>query len=101
MAEQISALLSKCHFDFRMAANSTVYHEEIISMKYFGWLDFTLFILMLVLSTLIGVYFGFWGKKEDTPKEYLHGGKTMNTLPVAVSLVARWVDVRMNEKIMK
>jgi Na+/proline symporter len=44
---------------------------------------------MLVLSTLIGVYFGYWGKKEDSPHEYLLAGKTMSTLPVAVSLVAR------------
>jgi Na+/proline symporter len=55
----------------------------------FGWLDSCLFILMLILSTLIGVYFGFWGKKEDSPHEYLLAGKSMSTLPVAVSLVAR------------
>ncbi|KAJ9575569.1 hypothetical protein L9F63_007577, partial [Diploptera punctata] len=55
---------------------------------FFGWLDFTLFGLMLSVSTLIGIYFGFWGKKEDSPKEYLHGGKQMSTLPVAISLVS-------------
>jgi Na+/proline symporter len=55
----------------------------------FGWMDSCLFILMLVLSTLIGVYFGFWGKKEDSPHEYLLAGKSMSTVPVAVSLVAR------------
>lgn len=75
--------------------NTTVYDKEVVSMRFFDWLDFTLFILMLVLSTIIGVYFGFWGKKEDTPKEYLHGGKTMSTTPVAVSLVARLVRWKM------
>ena len=55
----------------------------------FGWLDCVLFGLMLGMSALIGVYFGFCGKKEDTPKEYLLGGKSMSTLPIAVSLVAR------------
>jgi len=55
----------------------------------FGWMDSSLFILMLVLSTLIGIYFGFWGKKEESPHEYLLAGKSMSTLPVAVSLVAR------------
>jgi len=59
------------------------------TMLLFGWLDYTFFMLMLVLSTLIGVYFGFWGKKRDCPEEYLLGGKSMSTLPVAVSLVAR------------
>jgi Na+/proline symporter len=56
---------------------------------HFGWLDSSLFVLMLALSTAIGVYFGFWGKKEDSPEEYLLAGKSMSTLPVAVSLVAR------------
>lgn len=58
----------------------------------FGWIDSSLFILMLVLSTAIGVYFGFWGKKEDSPEEYLLAGKSMSTLPVAVSLVASLVS---------
>ncbi|KAJ9575567.1 hypothetical protein L9F63_007575, partial [Diploptera punctata] len=59
---------------------------------FFGWLDFVFFLLMLAFSTLIGIYFGFWGKKEDSAKEYLHGGKTMNTLPVAVSLVSSTIS---------
>jgi hypothetical protein len=42
----------------------------------FGSLDFILFTLMPVLSTLTGMYFGSWGKMEITPKEYLHGGKS-------------------------
>ncbi|PSN54818.1 Sodium-coupled monocarboxylate transporter 1 [Blattella germanica] len=70
-----------------MDVNSTA---EVIPegpSQFFGWLDFTFFLSMLGVSTLIGIYFGFWGKKEETPKEYLHGGKTMSTLPVAVSLV--------------
>lgn len=71
--------------------NSTTDNTEGLQASFFGWLDFTLFVLMLIFSTMIGIYFGFWGKKEDTPKEYLHGGKTMSTIPVAVSLVARSV----------
>lgn len=56
---------------------------------YFGWLDFTVFGLMLGFSALIGVYFGFCDKKQESRVDYLFGGKTMKTLPVAVSLVAR------------
>lgn len=72
--------------------NSTTEDMERDRMLLFGWLDFTLFILMLVFSSMIGIYFGFWGKKEDTPTEYLHGGKTMSTIPVAVSLVASFIS---------
>ncbi|XP_021923924.1 sodium-coupled monocarboxylate transporter 2-like [Zootermopsis nevadensis] len=75
-----------------MATNSTLYDAELVNTKLFNWLDFILFVLMLMFSTMIGVYFGFWGKKEDTPKEYLHGGKTMSTIPVAVSLVASFIS---------
>lgn len=55
---------------------------------YFGWLDFTVFGLMLGFSALIGVYFGFCDKKQESRVDYLFGGKNMKTLPVAVSLVA-------------
>jgi Na+/proline symporter len=56
---------------------------------YFGWLDFIVFGLMLGFSALIGVYFGFCDKKQESRADYLFGGKAMRTLPVAVSLVAR------------
>ncbi|XP_069699566.1 sodium-coupled monocarboxylate transporter 1-like isoform X2 [Periplaneta americana] len=68
--------------------NSTGNPVEGAVELFFGWLDYSFFVLMLLLSTFIGIYFGFWGKKSDTPMEYLLGGKSMATLPVAVSLVA-------------
>jgi hypothetical protein len=74
-----------------MSLNSSVPYDTGGFLHTFEWLDFVFFGFMLGSSTLIGVYFGFCGKKEDTPKEYLHGGKTMGTIPVAVSLVSRSV----------
>lgn len=56
---------------------------------YFGWLDFSVFGLMLGSSALIGIYFGFCDKKQESRVDYLLGGKALATLPVAVSLVAR------------
>lgn len=64
------------------ATEHTVHH-------YFGWLDFSVFGLMLGFSALIGIYFGFCDKKQESRADYLFGGKSMSTLPVAVSLVAR------------
>jgi hypothetical protein len=60
---------------------------------YFGWLDFSVFGIMLGFSALIGIYFGFCDKKQESRVDYLFGGKTMKTLPVAVSLVARSVVI--------
>jgi hypothetical protein len=62
--------------------------EHMIRL-YFGWLDFSVFGLMLGFSALIGIYFGFCDKKQESRVDYLFGGKALKTLPVAVSLVAR------------
>uniref|UniRef100_A0A8W7PF47 Sodium/solute symporter n=1 Tax=Anopheles coluzzii TaxID=1518534 RepID=A0A8W7PF47_ANOCL len=59
----------------------------------FSWFDYTIFALLLLLSTFIGVYFGFLSKiKQNNKKEYLLGGKTMNKFPVSASLIASHVS---------
>lgn len=56
---------------------------------HFSFLDYVLFVGMLLLSTIIGIYYGFVAKtKQNTVKEYLLGGKTMHILPISVSLIA-------------
>ncbi|KAF2883309.1 hypothetical protein ILUMI_22869 [Ignelater luminosus] len=54
----------------------------------FSWVDYVLFVLMLCVSTLIGIYYGCFGSKQSTTEEYLHGGKSMKTFPIAMSLTA-------------
>lgn len=55
----------------------------------FSLLDYVLFGAMLVISAGVGIYFGFFSKtKQDSPMEYLLGGKSMKILPVAISLTA-------------
>lgn len=58
----------------------------------FGLTDYTIFVVMLSISAAIGVYFGFYSKSKNTTEEYLHGGKRMQALPIAISLVSRFVD---------
>lgn len=55
--------------------------------RFGGW-DFTVFGVMLAISTAIGVYFGFFAHTANTTDEYLMGGKKMKTIPIAISLVA-------------
>ncbi|XP_060535121.1 sodium-coupled monocarboxylate transporter 2-like [Cylas formicarius] len=62
--------------------------EMFLSKHVFSWYDYILFTAMLVVSALIGIYFGFCGKKQSTSKEYLMGGKEMKVIPIAISLVA-------------
>ncbi|XP_018332183.1 sodium-coupled monocarboxylate transporter 1-like [Agrilus planipennis] len=66
--------------------------NEFISKIQFSWIDYTLFSTMLALSALIGIYFGFFGKKQDTTEEYLLGGKTMKVFPVSMSLIASHIS---------
>ncbi|KAK4876640.1 hypothetical protein RN001_009146 [Aquatica leii] len=54
----------------------------------FFWYDYLLLSVMIGGSAVIGVYFGFFGKKQDNKKEYLLGGKSMSIIPIAISLIA-------------
>ncbi|XP_017772840.1 PREDICTED: sodium-coupled monocarboxylate transporter 1-like [Nicrophorus vespilloides] len=59
----------------------------------FSWYDYTFFSMMLGLSALIGVYFGFFAKnKQSSANEYLLGGKEMKVVPIAISLTASTVS---------
>lgn len=54
----------------------------------FSRLDYFLFVFMLVVSALVGVYFGFI-KKQNTAHDYLLGGKQMSIIPVSLSIISR------------
>nr|XP_040236972.2 sodium-coupled monocarboxylate transporter 1-like [Anopheles coluzzii] len=72
-------------------ATSTM--STITEALLFSGFDYTIFALLLLLSTFIGVYFGFLSKiKQNNKKEYLLGGKTMNKFPVSASLIASHVS---------
>ncbi|XP_044268114.1 sodium-coupled monocarboxylate transporter 1-like [Tribolium madens] len=65
--------------------------EEIFT--YFDIFDYIVFGVMLIVSSLIGVYFAFFAKiKQDTTSEYLMGGKTMGIFPISMSLIASYIS---------
>jgi sodium-coupled monocarboxylate transporter 8/12 len=50
-------------------------------------LDYCIFWLMLLLSCVIGLYYGFFAKnKQNTRDKYLLWSKNMKAWPVAISL---------------
>lgn len=64
-----------------------------LKMQYLDGLDLTIFIGMLIVSALIGVYFAYFAKeKQNTTSEYLVGGRTMGVFPVSMSLIARYAN---------
>lgn len=54
---------------------------------FFGWVDYLLFALTLLVSLLIGVYHAW--RSNNSTSEYLMGGKSMGIFPIAMSLAAR------------
>lgn len=54
----------------------------------FSWYDYLLFVIVLGASCGIGIYFGFFGKKQNNKQEYLFGGRQMSVWPIAISLIA-------------
>ncbi|KAF5288170.1 hypothetical protein FQA39_LY03938 [Lamprigera yunnana] len=66
--------------------------NEINSVHSFSWLDYLVFSLTLGVSAFIGIYFGCFGKRQNTPDEYLKGGRKMQALPIAISLVASQIS---------
>ncbi len=61
--------------------------EELIDK--FGWEEYFVFALMLCVSAAIGIYFWWRGQKNNA--EFLMGGRSMGTLPMSMSLLARYM----------
>lgn len=61
-----------------------------LQLQRFTSYDYVFFVFMLFLCILIGVYFGFFEKREASAEmEYLMGGKKMSVFPISLSLIAR------------
>ncbi|XP_015839652.1 sodium-coupled monocarboxylate transporter 2 isoform X2 [Tribolium castaneum] len=50
------------------------------------WYDYLVFFIVLAISSGTGIYYGCFGSKQKTVKEYLLGGKKMSTLPIGISV---------------
>ncbi|XP_044260071.1 sodium-coupled monocarboxylate transporter 1-like, partial [Tribolium madens] len=55
-------------------------------MSGFFWYDYLIFFIVLAISSGTGIYYGCFGSKQKTVKEYLLGGKKMTPLPIAISV---------------
>lgn len=64
------------------------------SLSRFSLIDYSVFGTLLLMSLAIGLYFGFFSGDEDTTEEYLMGGHKMKTIPIAISMVARYIRLK-------
>lgn len=72
------------------------------SLKRFGTADYAVFVFMLGICSVIGLYFGYQDHQKNKNRsadaegsaaaDYLMGGRSMQVFPVAMSLVASFVS---------
>ncbi|GAB0101000.1 hypothetical protein DMENIID0001_171170 [Sergentomyia squamirostris] len=59
----------------------------------FNTTDYVAFILVFLISYIIGLYYMMWSKRrQNTPEEYFLGGRNMGIIPVATSLLATFMS---------
>lgn len=87
--------------------------DVMLHLQRFGWPDYLVFVAMLLLCILIGIYFGLAGRQSakrakvtstrpatdvdaieegSAEREYLMGGRTMSVFPIALSLIASFIS---------
>ncbi|XP_054016500.1 sodium-coupled monocarboxylate transporter 2 [Hylaeus anthracinus] len=65
--------------------------EHPILLHYFSWVDYVILAGMLLISSLIGTFYGFFSKKQETSEDFLLGGSNIGTFPMAMSLAASFI----------
>lgn len=68
------------------AANGPTGPSEYV---HFDTIEYVVFVIMLGMSALIGVYYGWYKGNQNTVSEYMLGGKSMSVFPIAMSLIVR------------
>lgn len=59
--------------------------------KFTPW-DYVVFSVLLLISSVIGLYYGCTGAKQKTTSEFLMAGRSMGVFPVALSLLASFMS---------
>ncbi|XP_054166337.1 sodium-coupled monocarboxylate transporter 2-like [Oppia nitens] len=57
----------------------------------FGVIDYTVFIIMLMISSVIGFYYAWKDRNNTNEDEFLRGGKHMSVIPVCLSIMASFL----------
>lgn|SRR6218665_325217 len=58
----------------------------------FHWVDYLMLCATLVMSCLVGIYYGIKGRKKSTVDDYLMAGRNMSIFPVSFSIFVSTVS---------
>jgi len=61
-------------------------------MAYFSWVDYLIFVVMLVVSAGVGLYHAFAKGGQKTTSKYLMGDRELGLIPVTLSLAVTLVS---------
>ena len=75
------------HFEFGSSEKPTMSGQNT-----FHWVDYLIFVLVLVVSASIGIFYAWKDKKKQTTANFLLGGRKMALLPVTLSLMATFLS---------
>ncbi|KAJ0180519.1 hypothetical protein K1T71_003923 [Dendrolimus kikuchii] len=69
------------------------HHQDATAVvnEFFHWEDYSVLAFMLLASCAIGVFYAFFGEKQTTGDDFLLGGSSMGTFPMALSLAASFI----------
>ncbi|KAI5633096.1 sodium:solute symporter family domain-containing protein [Phthorimaea operculella] len=73
-------------------SNTTIVGKDVVNTnELFHWEDYSVLAAMLIISCAIGVFYGYCGEKQTTGDDFLLGGSSMGTFPMALSLAASFI----------
>ncbi|GFN86216.1 sodium-coupled monocarboxylate transporter 2 [Plakobranchus ocellatus] len=58
----------------------------------FGSVDYAMFVITLLISCGIGLFYAIVDRKKNTTKDFLLGGQNMHPVPVALSLMVTFMS---------
>lgn len=58
----------------------------------FHWADYLIFVLTLVISAAIGIWYAWKDKRKQNTSDFLLGGREMILFPVTLSLMASFLS---------
>ncbi|XP_047527863.1 sodium-coupled monocarboxylate transporter 1 [Vanessa atalanta] len=83
---------TKLPLELNSTNNSDIFqprNETKVSL--FTWEDYSVLVAMLIISCAIGVFYAYFGEKQLTGDDFLLGGSSMGTFPMALSLAASFI----------
>ena len=92
--EEVVALEAGAGAEARAGAEKETCTGGHALLNRFGWADYSVLATMLIVSVGIGMFYACCGADQKTSEDFLLGGSSMGTFPMAMSLAARWVGYR-------